>query len=60
MASGKVSYLYDAPNCPQSTLDWIAAQPIDKRRLPGASHWPSVDAPEMLSRACLAALKALV
>lgn len=59
IASARVSYLYDPPNCPQATLDWIDTHPIDKRRLPGASHWPSVDAPELLSRQCLAALDAL-
>jgi pimeloyl-ACP methyl ester carboxylesterase len=56
VASGRVSYLYDDPNCPDSTLDWLQSHDIDKRRLVGASHWPSVDAPDLLSTECLNAL----
>lgn len=58
VASGKVSYLYDDPNCPDSTLDWLQSNDIDKRQLTGASHWPSVDAPDLLSTECLKALAA--
>lgn len=56
VASGKVSYLYDDPNCPQSTLDWLQLHDIDTRRLSGASHWPSVDAPDLLSAQCKVAI----
>ncbi len=59
VASGKVSYLYDDPNCPDSTLDWLHSHDIDKRRLVGASHWPSIDAPDLLSTECMAAIKDL-
>ena len=57
LAAGKVSYLYNPPNCPESTLDWLRAHPIDKRVLSGASHWPSVDAPALLSLKCIEALE---
>ncbi len=56
VAAGKVSYLYDLPNCPESTLDWLHSHPIDKRLLSGASHWPSVDAPDLLAAECIKAL----
>lgn len=56
VAAGKVSYLYDVPNCPESTLEWLHAHAVDMRRLTGASHWPSVDAPHLLAAACLAAI----
>lgn len=59
IAAGKVSYLYDDANCPASTLDWLASHPIDARRLVGASHWPSIDAPDLLSSECLKALAGL-
>lgn len=59
VASGKVSYLFDDPNCPQSTLDWLSSHDIDTRRLTGASHWPSIDAPDLLSAECLKAIEAL-
>ena len=55
-ASGKVSYLYDDPNCPQSTLEWLRSHDIDTRRLSGASHWPSIDAPDRLSAECVKAI----
>ncbi len=56
VASGKVSYLYDDPNCPKSTLDWLQSHDIDKRRLFGASHWPSIDVPDVLSTECVNAI----
>ena len=59
VAAGKVSYLYDSPNCPASTLDWLRSHPIDKRLLAGASHWPSVDTPALLASRCIEALDAL-
>jgi pimeloyl-ACP methyl ester carboxylesterase len=60
LAAGKISYLYDPPNCPASTLEWLRSHPIDKRLLTGASHWPSVDAPALLARKCIEALDALL
>jgi pimeloyl-ACP methyl ester carboxylesterase len=60
LAEGKISYLYDPPNCPESTLDWLRSHPIDKRLLPGASHWPSVDAPALLAAKCIETLDTLL
>lgn len=59
IASGRVSYFYDDPNCPQSTLDWLRSHDIDARRLAGASHWPSIDVPDLLSAECLGAITGL-
>jgi len=49
LRAGRVVYLYDPPNCPQSTLDWLETSGMPRRRLPGASHWPSVDRPAQLA-----------
>ncbi len=59
LSAARVAYLYDVPNCPPGTLGWLRAHPVDMRRLPGASHWPSVDAPDAVAAACEAALDAL-
>ena len=59
VASGKVSYFYDDPNCPKSTLGWLKSHDIDKRRLTGASHWPSIDSPDILSAQCIKAIAEL-
>lgn len=59
VAAGKVSYLYDVPNCPESTLVWLNAHDVDMRRLAGASHWPSVDVPGRLAAECIAAIRDL-
>ncbi|MCF8517895.1 MAG: alpha/beta hydrolase [Rhodobacteraceae bacterium] len=56
VAAGKVCYLYDVPNCPESTLAWLHAHAVDMRRLTGASHWPSVDVPDRLAAECIAAI----
>lgn len=59
LSAGTVFYFYDPPNCPSSTLDWLRSHPVDKHRLTGASHWPSVDAPALLAGKCAEALETL-
>lgn len=56
MAAGDACYLYNPANCPRSTLDWLAIHPLKRVLLHGASHWPSVDLPEMLAAAIVKVL----
>lgn len=49
-------YLYNPDNCPPETLDWLVQNPMRRSVLDGATHWKSVDQPEMLSEKVLAAL----
>lgn len=54
----RVCYIFNPPNCPQATLDWLAREPVAQCRLPdAASHWPSVDQPHALSEATLRMLR---
>lgn len=46
--SGKVPYLYDDPNCPEG----LQSHDVGTRRHVGASHWPGIDAPDILSAQC--------
>lgn len=48
-SAADVTYFYNPVNCPQTTLDWLAVNPMGRVVLKDASHWPSVDAPRMLS-----------
>ncbi|WP_157738841.1 alpha/beta fold hydrolase [Labrenzia sp. VG12] len=50
MASADVTYFYNPENCPQASLDRIAASRMRRVVLADASHWPSVDQPELLAR----------
>lgn len=45
----QVCYLFNPPNCPQPTLDWLARTPMVQSLLPDTSHWPSVDQPALLA-----------
>ena len=53
MRASRAVYFYDVPNCPEETLEWLAASGMERRLLPGASHWPSVDVPDQLAKAIL-------
>lgn len=50
-------YLYNPENCPQTTLGWLAENPMDRIVLDGASHWASVDQPERLANGIARALR---
>lgn len=54
--AGHVCYLHNPDNCPARTLAWLKSHPMKSIVLPGATHWASVDQPEMLAEAMLDAL----
>ena len=56
MASADVTYFHNPDNCPETTLAWLATHPLEKVILEGASHWPSIDQPALLSEKILAVL----
>ncbi len=57
MTAGRVTYLYNPDNCPDSSLRWLASNPIRRLVLDRATHWKSVDQPQLLSDKMLEALK---
>ena len=44
-----VTYLYNPRNCPEATLCWLDANPMDRIVLENATHWASVDQPATLA-----------
>jgi pimeloyl-ACP methyl ester carboxylesterase len=44
-----VTYLYNPSNCPEATIRWLEENPMDRIVLNNATHWASVDQPEMLA-----------
>ena len=51
-----VWYLYNPSHCPPSSQDWLRRNPVREIHLDGATHWPSVDQPDVLARRILEAL----
>lgn len=49
-------YLYNPENVPDSSLKWLETHDIRKIRLDNASHWPSVDQPDLLAQNMAAVL----
>lgn len=47
--AARVTYFYNPDNCPEATLRWLDKNPMDLVLLEGASHWPSIDQPEVLA-----------
>ncbi len=47
--AARVTYLYNPRNCPEATLCWLDANPMDRIVLENATHWASVDQPAMLA-----------
>lgn len=47
--SASVTYFYNPENCPETTLKWLEENPMERCILPDASHWASVDQPELLA-----------
>ena len=43
-------YLYNPNNCPDSTLEWLDRHDLPKVVLENATHWKSVDQPDLLAR----------
>lgn len=49
-------YLYNPDNCAPTSLAWLARSAMKAVILEGASHWPSVDQPQILAQRMLEAL----
>jgi len=47
--AANVTYLYNPDNCPDSTIRWLEENEMDRIILENATHWKSVDQPEMLA-----------
>lgn len=56
-AAADVTYLYNPRNCPETTLRWLADNPMKRTVLESATHWASVDQPAMLADAIADALR---
>jgi pimeloyl-ACP methyl ester carboxylesterase len=56
-AAADVTYFYNPENCPDSTVAWLEAHPLKRTLLPDASHWPSLDVPELLAEEMIKALQ---
>lgn len=54
--AARVVYVYNPDNCPDSTLAWLERNPMERIVLEKASHWPSVDQPDLLARRIAEAL----
>lgn len=54
--AARVIYVYNPDNCPDSTVAWLEEAPFERILLPGASHWPTIDQPEVLASRMLGAL----
>lgn len=47
----RAAYVYNPDNCAKQSLDWLAASGLRSIELPGASHWPTLDAPGLVAEA---------
>jgi pimeloyl-ACP methyl ester carboxylesterase len=47
----RVHYIYNPSNCAESSLAWLARSGLPATQLHGASHWPTLDAPERVAQA---------
>lgn len=56
MESAEAHYLYNPANCPESSVAWLRESGMSATELPGTSHWATVDAPALVSRAVLRVL----
>ena len=52
----EVWYLYNPENCPAETLEWLQSSPFKRLRMDGATHWKSVDQPDLLAEKILRTL----
>ena len=57
MNTGSAVYLYNPDNCPGRSIEWLERSNLPRLVLDGASHWPSVDQPELLARTLREALE---
>lgn len=56
ISSANATYFYNPDNCPQSTLEWLKKNPIEKITLDHATHWVSVSEPNLLSEKILSVM----
>lgn len=49
-------YVYNPDNCATASLEWLKRSAMKTVILDGASHWPSVDQPQILAQRMLEAL----
>ncbi len=57
--AAKVIYLYNPENCPKTTLEWLSENTMDRIVLENATHWASVDQPDMLADKIALALSSI-
>ncbi|WP_170336792.1 alpha/beta fold hydrolase [Ruegeria arenilitoris] len=55
--AANVTYLYNPDNCPEGTVRWLEENKMNQIILENATHWPSVDQPEVLANKIAEALK---
>lgn len=46
--AARAVYLFNPDNLPESSLAWLETHDLEREVLPGATHWASVDQPELL------------
>ena len=56
LEAAQATYFYNPDNCAAPSMKWLNSSGLQRIKLPGACHWPSIDAPEELSQAIEAAL----
>lgn len=56
LESSEAHYLYNPGNCADPSMAWLSASGMSAIELPGASHWATVDAPDLVVDATLQAL----
>ncbi len=54
--AAKVTYIYSTQNCPDSTLRWLEKSQMARIVLDNATHWVSVDQPDLLADKIIEAL----
>ena len=56
LESSEAHYLYNPANCADSSMAWLRASGMSAIEVPGASHWATVDAPDLVVEAVLRVL----
>ena len=56
-SAAEVYYLYNPANCPDASMTWLQQQTMTRILLDDASHWPSVDHPQLLSEKIIEVLR---
>ncbi len=51
--AANVTYLYNPDDCREGTVRWLEENKINRIVLENATHWPSIDQPEMLAKKSL-------